>query len=358
MSRIWMRRVAQIRTCVYVCHVYTHMHTYACVMSHIRISRFVLTCSRTPQKTGRMRVTNASCHAVGCVVLHYLTRACTYTIYTHICVHMHASCHTYMCTYVCVMSHVWMSCVDLRAGASENRERVSDMTHMNKFKSKTLSTRILIQTSISYTYEYGRVSLTWHSVLQCVAVCCSVLQCVAVCCRIWESVSDMTGECLWHDTFGQREYGRVSLTWHSHMNMGECLWHDTHAQVKSKTHIWIWESVSDIRDTLPYSYMGTSHVRDTLPHMHKSCQRHSPRESVSDIFIWIWESVSDMPYEPIWIWESVSDMTQCVAVCCSVLQCVAVCCRIWESVSDMTLPYEYGRVSLTWHTCTSQVKDK
>jgi len=28
----------------------------------------------------------------------------------------------------------------------------------------------------------GPVLLTWDSVLQCVAVCCSVLQCVAVCC--------------------------------------------------------------------------------------------------------------------------------------------------------------------------------
>ena len=54
--------------------------------------------------------------------------------------------------------------------------------------------------SCSHTCGLTEMELQ-HSVLQCVAVCCSVLQCVAVCCSVLQCVAVSQ----WHDGDGTAE---------------------------------------------------------------------------------------------------------------------------------------------------------
>jgi len=70
-----------------------------------------------------------------------------------------------------------------------------------------------------------------HSVLQCVAVCCSVLQCVAVCCSVLQCVAVCCSTCLacssaWHDSFIRCAWHASGVCCASNDSFVCCAWHD------------------------------------------------------------------------------------------------------------------------------------
>ena len=205
-----------------------------------------------------------------------------------------------------------------------------------------------------------------HSVLQCVAVCCSVLQCVAACCSACHTTEPL---CSVDKPLTSAAYGLATL---SRIDKIICLFCRILSLLQSSFAKETCNFIDPTNQSYPIVQSSTLHVWTLLPLVHNSLPC-----AFSLLYIWRQWSIDDLRTSAarcnrklsLYIcWHCchfssscrarfvnliivdtaatprVADVSmnnwaarcnrrlysrcelQCVIVCCSVLQCVAVCC--------------------------------
>jgi len=117
------------------------------------------------------------CIAVCCSVLQCVAVCCNVVMSYQILASLHS------CTMGCckTLQHIATHCSTLQHTAAHG--------NMLSYQILASSSNNAIVCSFGATPDKSMSSASLHSVLQCVAVCCSVLQCVAVCCSVLQCVA-------------------------------------------------------------------------------------------------------------------------------------------------------------------------